>query len=272
MFIDRLISILAFIVKQRKIPNLTNPKTLTEKILLLKIKPSPKNIKLRKLVTDRIKVRSYIKNKCQLCDLIPILWKGEELTIDIWNSLPEQFVIKGNHGSKMVRIVNKSNDSFESVYNDSIKWKNTDYYKRGREWVYKDLPRTLIIEKLIEFNSDIPPDYKFFCLNGKVNFVQVDLSRFRQHKRNIYDRDFNLLDVKYQFPQGEDIPKPKLFEKALLIAESLSSDFDFIRVDLYILDDKIYFGEMTNFPGNCLEKFVPISFDFKMGKNLSINT
>ncbi|EOY9126687.1 hypothetical protein KC999_17980 [Proteus mirabilis] len=269
--IDNLVSILAYIIKQGKLPRLIRPKTLTDKILFIKLRPNLTQSTLRKVIADRIQVRDYVKKNSQDCDLIPILWCGEELTLDVWNNLPEQFVIKANHGSKMVRIVNKNNDNFISVYNDTEKWKKIDYYKKGREWVYKDLNRKIIVEELINFNSDIPPDYKFFCLNGKVQFVQVDLSRFKSHKRNIYDKNFNLLDVEYQFPKGEHIKKPILYDNAVAIAEDLSKELDFIRVDLYILENKIYFGEMTNFPGNCLEKFKPENFDLEMGTKLVIN-
>lgn len=269
--IDNVISILGFILRQKKIPNIFVPLTLTEKILKIKITKKAKNAGLRVLVSDRLKVREYVKEKSPQCCLIPILWSGYNFTIDVWNSLPNKFVIKANHGSKMVLIVDKSLHDFSEVLKLTEKWKKEDYYKKGREWVYKDLERILIVEEFINFKNDVPPDYKFFCLNGIPSFVQVDLDRYQGHCRNIYSMDFKLLDVKYQFSRGYDIDKPLLFNQAIEIAKELSIDFDFIRVDLYILDDQIYFGEMTNFPGNCLEGFEPIDFDFKMGQKLNIS-
>lgn len=271
MIIDNIFSILAFIIRQKRLPNLISPKSLTDKILLIKLNQKSKNSSLRKLAADRIAVRDYVKSKSPNCNLIKMLWSGSELLIDDWESLPDKFVIKANHGSKMVKIVNKSEDSFKSIYDLTQEWLKRDYYKKGREWVYKDTPRTLLVEELLQFSEKVPPDFKFFCLNGKVNFVQVDLDRFNGHCRNIYSKRFDFLDVEYHFPRGYSIEKPCNFEDAIKISEELSSEFDFVRVDLYLLDDGIFFGELTNFPGNCLESFDNYSFDLEAGSQLVIN-
>jgi len=268
--LDNILSVLIFIYRQKRIPNIFSPKSLTEKILKIKLSRNSKTSNLRKIISDRLGVRDYLKMKSQESILIDLLWKGSELEIETWLLLPQKFVIKATHGSKMVRIVDKNIDSFEEINSLSKGWLDIDYYKKGREWVYKDTERLLIIEKFIEFSGDVPPDYKFFCMNGVVSFVQVDLDRFNGHSRSIYDKNFKLLDVAYQFSKGYEIDKPVLFNNAKVIAEKLSEDFDFIRVDLYILDDQIYFGELTNFPGNCLESFTPHSFDIQMGSKLKL--
>lgn len=267
---DNLFSICAYIVRQKRLPNLISPRSLSDKILHLKLNPNHKLSGLRKLAADRIKVRDYVAEKSQSVQLIPLVWSGMELTEEVWTTLPEKFVIKANHGSKMVEIVEKSKANYEEIVNLTSKWKEIDYYKKGREWVYKDIERSLVVEQFIEFADDVPPDFKFFCLNGKVSFVQVDLDRFIEHTRNIYDRDFRLLDIEYNFPKGHEIDKPNFYDHAVSIAEELSIDFDFVRVDLYILDDGVYFGELTNFPGNCLERFRPYSFDLETGLKLKI--
>lgn len=268
---DNFISILAFVIRQKRIPRLYSPKSLTDKILNVKLNTKSQLSELRKLSADRLGVRDYISSKSSACRLIDILWSGVELCPDVWNSLPNKFVIKANHGSKMVMIVDKNKHSYEDVQRISKGWLSNDYYKKGKEWVYKDTTRKLLVEKFMNFSGDVPPDYKFFCLNGKVGFVQVDLDRFESHKRNIYTSDFRLLDVEYHFSQGNNIEKPRNFEAAIEIAEQLSAEFDFIRVDLYILPKGIYFGELTNFPGNCLEKFSDYSFDLDMGSKLVLN-
>lgn len=268
---DFIFSVLAFIYKQKRFPNILSPMSLTDKILKIKLRPNSQLSELRRLSADRLGIRGYISSKSSTCRLIDILWTGMELDFNTWSSLPNKFVIKANHGSKMVMIVDKRKHSYEQVKCISKEWLNIDYYKKGKEWVYKNTTRKLLIEKFMNFSGDVPPDYKFFCLNGKVGFVQVDLDRFQEHRRNIYNKDFDLLDVEYHFPQGGYIEKPKNFEIAVKIAEELSSEFDFIRVDLYILPDGIYFGELTNFPGNCLEKFSDYSFDLEHGAKLVIN-
>lgn len=271
IIMDNVFSVLAYIIRQKRIPKLINPTSLTDKILLIKLKQKARLSNLRKLAADRLLVRNYVNDKSKSCSLIKILWNGDNLTRKIWNELPNKFVIKANHGSKMVQIIDKNTDDFQTILDLTKEWLDNDYYKKGREWVYKDTPKTLLVEELLQFSSKIPPDFKFFCLNGKVHFVQVDLDRFDGHSRNIYDRTFNLIDVKYHFPRGYVIDKPKQFDTAISIAEDLSLDFDFVRVDLYLLDDTIYFGELTNFPGNCLESFDDYSFDLKMGRELVLN-
>ncbi|MEJ6122125.1 hypothetical protein MT390_09650 [Vibrio sp. 2-Bac 85] len=268
MYLDNIVSIGAYIIRQKKIPNLFKPRTLTDKILYLKLRPQHAQSNIRRLVSDRVKSRDYVSRLSKNCQLINLLWSGKSFKVDDWESLPRKFVIKANHGSKMVMIIDKHKDSYSDVSSIVHSWLDLDYYKKGKEWVYKDLDRLLVVEEFIEFDGGVPPDYKFFCLNGKVHFIQVDLDRYNGHSRNIYSKNFELLDVKYNFDRGYDIEPPNLLNEAIKIAEDLSSELDFIRVDLYILENKIYFGELTNFPGNCLEKFTPNQFDLDMGNLL----
>jgi hypothetical protein len=268
---DYIFSLFAFIYRQKKIPNIISPKSLTEKILTIKLKPNHFNSDLRRLAADRYNVREYVNKNSEECKLIPLLWHGLEFTNEVWNSLPDKFVIKANHGSKMVKIVDKTVDDYDTVSSMVSGWLHLDYYKKGREWVYKDTPRFFVVEQYIEFSGDVPPDFKFFCLNGKVELIQVDFDRFKGHCRSLYSREFELLDVQYEFNRGGAISKPDSLEDAIDIAESLSAEFDFIRVDLYLLEDGIYFGELTNFPGNCLESFEPHSFDIKLGSKLDLS-
>ncbi|MGL0818281.1 ATP-grasp fold amidoligase family protein [Vibrio vulnificus] len=268
---DIIFSTFAYVCRRREIPNILNPKTLSEKILYKKLFPTKFECNLRKLVSDRLAVREYVNKKGTTCILIPIHWSGETITKDVWESLPSKFVIKANHGSKMVKIVDKAEAEFSEIFELTELWKKTDYYKKGREWVYKDLPRTLLVEEyMTDLSGDVPPDYKFFCLNGKVEFVQLDLSRFKEHKRNLYDRKFNKLDVKLHFDNGDSVLRPSNYDEAVRVAEKLAEDFDFIRVDLYLLESGVHFGELTNFPGNCFEKFSPSSFDSVLGEKLYV--
>ncbi|WP_350594501.1 MULTISPECIES: ATP-grasp fold amidoligase family protein [unclassified Pseudoalteromonas] len=268
---DKLFSIIKYSLYHKKIPNL-NGSSFSEKLLSKKCGLMGSEEKqLRETVTDRLLVRDFVEKTTSGVDLIPLLWSGKIFTKKIWDGLPERFVIKARHGSQMVKIVDKNKCQFNEVYNATEEWKKTDYYLLGREWVYKNTPRELVVEEFISFNSDVPPDYKFFCVNGKVELVQIDLERFKDHKRNLYSRDFEQLDVKLIYPSGEPTKKPRLFEQALDIAEKLSQEFDFIRVDLYILDEKIYFGELTNFPENGLGAFEPQSYDQALGAKMRSN-
>lgn len=260
---------LAYLVRQRRIANFRAPKTLNEKLGYIKLNRT--NYQLRCDVVDRLNVRDYVQGKAPLCELINNIWVGKCFEREVWDGLPQKFVIKANHGSGMVKVVDKANDSFESVSSSANAWLAADYAYRGREWFYAAVEPCLIVEEFLQFKNDVPPDYKFFCINGRVEMVQVDLDRFNGHVRNLYSRDFELLDASLHYPRGYAIEKPSMYEKALDIAELLAADFDFIRVDLYLLEDRVLFGELTNIPGNGLERFVPFSLDIELGAKLRLD-
>jgi len=258
-------------LEQGFFPDLNNSERLTEKIQQLKLfDRNP----LRQRVADRIKMRDYVSEKSTADHLIPVLGVYDTLKKEDWGRLPNQFVLKANHGCGFVKIIrDKPAEKFEEIKRLTKFWQGQDYSKLGREWVYKDLPRSIIAEELLLSDSgDIPRDYKFTCIHGRIELVQVDIGRFNDQKRNLYDRDFNLLDVKLLYPQYDGkLEKPALWDDAVQLSEKLAEDFDFIRVDLYLTDGKIYVGELTNFPGSGFIGFDPDEFDKEMGKKLSLS-
>lgn len=265
---EKVFAFLVFIYKLKYIPNFIKPRSFNEKLNFIKLNRT--QFKLRCYISDRLSVRDYVKKNSPDCVLIDVLWHGACLDEKVWGNMPQKFVIKANHGSGMVLIVDKEKHSYSQVFEISEKWKNTDYAKRGGEWFYKDLDRTLIIEEFVQFENDVPPDYKFFCFHGKVKLVQVDLDRYSCHVRNLYDENFSFLEESLYYPRGYEIAQPFQFEKAKKIAEQLSAEFDFIRVDLYLLENKVLFGELTNLPGNGFESFNPKYFDFQVGQWLQV--
>jgi hypothetical protein len=252
-------------------PDLENPERLTEKIQQLKLfDRNP----LRQQAADRIKMREYVQEKVSSEYLIPVLGVYNTLEKYDWDRLPDQFILKANHGCGFVKIIrDKASENFEDIKQLTKEWQNQDYSKLGREWVYKDLPRSIIAEELLLSDSgEIPHDFKFTCIHGRVEFVQVDVGRFNNQKRNLYDREFNQLDVKLLYPQYEgEIEQPAQWDDAVQLSEKLASDFDFIRVDLYLVHDKIFVGELTNFPGSGFIGFDPDEFDKKIGRKLSLS-
>lgn len=264
---DKIFDKIFFYYKNRYWPDFKAPRSFNEKINYAKLYSTNA---LRKLVTDRLKVRDYVKEKAPECHLVNILWSGETFTKNDYESLPQKFVIKANHGSGMVIVIDKSKNSYDDIFIKTEKWKKLDYGKITRQFVYKNLLKTIIVEEFINFDSKVVPDYKFMCINRKVEFIEVDLDRFEDHSRNLYDENFERIDGALEYKQGEDISKPKLFEEAKEIALKLSEEFDFIRVDLYILDDVIYFGELTNTPGNGYDRFYPKELDFEFGSKIKL--
>lgn len=262
---DYWISYFYFIYRHGYIPNFREPMSFSEKMSYIKLfNENP----LRAKITDRLWVRDYVADRSSTVKLVDVLWSGESLEHKSWSGLPDKFVLKANHGSQMTRIISKSETSYEEIHRLTQRWMSNNYAQYGREWFYYDQKKYLLAEKLLSFSGGVPPDFKFYCARGRVELVQVDLSRFEEHCRNLYDRDFNRLDVDLVYRAGPDIQKPKNYEDALEVAEVLSRDFDFIRVDLYLLDDGVYFGELTNTPEGGFGRFSIKSFDFTLGGKL----
>lgn len=252
-------------------PDIEKPQKFTEKIQYIKLY---ERTDIRKKVADRTKVRAFVTRKVGNKHLIPLIDTFDTLTESIWHSLPTQFVLKANHGCGMLSIVfDKEQQKFKDIQQKTETWKQTHYFNIGREWVYRNLPRTILAEKLL-LNSDneIPKDYKFFCFDGRVKLIQIDYDRFGIQKRNLFDRNFNRIRGRLLYPPYPGTTqKPANLNKAIEVAEELAGNFNFIRVDLYLLDEGIYFGEITNYPGNGFVPFEPESLEYKMGSLLDLN-
>lgn len=266
---DPIIFYLRFLWKHRYWPNLIAPRSLTEKILWLMMWDTNP---LRAEVADRIKVREFVHKRAPSCKFPEHLWVGDYLTLDIWDGLPSTFVLKANHGSQMTCIVDKQRHTFDEIVALSGKWLTKNYFLDFGEWVYLKLPRILIAEEKLDIAGNIPPDWKFFCGNGKVFLVEFISDRFGCFGENYYLPDFTLLrDVSMGYAKGPDINEPDCFKDAIRIAEQLSAPFDFIRVDLYLADQNVYFGEMTCFPSAGLDSIKPIKYDFEFGSQIILD-
>jgi hypothetical protein len=269
---DTIVFRLYFFWRHRYYPNVNSPRSMTEKILWLMV--WDKN-PLRQTVVDRIKVREYVQEKAPQCKFPEHLWIGNTLTSEVWNTLPEKFVLKANHGSHMTAIVDKSVNTFEELLNRSKKWPQNDYSKHFGEWVYQDTPRLLIAEEKLEIDNKVPPDWKFFCANGKVFLVVMNSERTEESKFDTYFLpDFTLLDkLSMAYPTRTNTAHQKTlcFDAAVAMAEQLSAPFDFIRVDFYFFNNAVYFGELTCFPSAGMDAIKPTCFDFEFGAKIKLD-
>ena len=148
--------------------------------------------------------------------------------------------------------------------------------KAGREWAYTGIKPKIIVEKFLETPSTDGvdrgiADYKFLCFNGKPEVIVYDIDRFIEHKRNFYDTNWKYLDVSSDCPKfGDIVDKPQKLDEMLEIAKKLSEDFPAVRVDLYCVNNKIYFGEMTFYPWSGYTEFYPDTFDFTLGEQFNL--
>ena len=253
--------------------NLNNPQTFNEKIQWLKLNDRDP---LYHDMVDKYEVKKIVANMIGDEYIIPTLgvWNSfDEIDFD---SLPDQFVMKCNHDSASTIICkNKSNFDYSRAKQILANALRHDYYRfENRQWAYKGIKRKIIAEKLLfEESGEDLKDYKFFCFNGEVKFIQVDINRFSNHKRNIYDLDWNLQDFQIQYPNDKNfiIEKPGKLDEMISLAEKLSKGIVHVRVDFYYLNNKIFFGELTFYHGGGTERFYPDSWDFTVGSWMKLS-
>ena len=249
--------------------NLDNPKSFNEKIQWLKL--HDRNPRYPSLV-DKAEVKKIIADKIGTKHIIKTYGVWNSFSEIDFSSLPNQFVIKCTHDSSSVIICS---DKRVFNYDESNRILTTglscDFYKLGREWVYKDIKPRIIAEELItdSDNSYELRDYKFFCFNGQVKCFKVDFDRFSNHHANYYDIDGNILpfeEVVCPSDPQKIIKLPLNLSEMIKMAEVLSEGIPFVRVDLYNAKGHIYFGEMTFYPASGFGLFNPEKWDSKLGE------
>ncbi len=248
--------------------NLKNPKTFNEKIQWLKLYyRNP----LLKICSNKITVRDYVKEKIgseYLNNIIRIYDSIDLLNLD---ELPEKFVIKCSHDSGSTKIIKDKNIIKKSELILHFKYcMKINYYHISKEWGYDNTDRKIIVESFIESENRDLKDYKIFCFWGIPKLIQVDIDRHTNHKRNIYDTDWNYIDLSILYPNDPskiELP-PKLLEKMLNLSSILSEPFPHVRVDWYIdeKNNKLIFGEMTFYHGGGYEPFSSLEWELKMGE------
>lgn len=260
--------------KFHKTLDLKNPKTFNEKIQWLKLN-TYKNNPLITQCADKYAVREFIREKeCEEL-LIPLIGAYDDVTEIDWNDLPNQFVLKCNHGCGYNLIcTDKQKLDIDKARKTVNQWMKDDYWKHRAEINYKYIPKKITIEKFIDNNGKQIEDYKFYCFNGKVLYTMVCIERNNGHaKYYFFDRDWNLIPYSkdaLKVAKDFNISKPKLLDKAIKYAEILSEPFPFVRTDLYILDDKIYFGELTFTPAGGLDDDL-LDGDEEMGRLIKLD-
>lgn len=249
--------------------NLDNPISFSEKLQWLKI--YNRDPKLTTLV-DKYKVKDYVKSVLGEEYIIPTIGVYNKFDDIDFNKLPNQFVLKCNHGSGDVVICkDKSKFDINIAREKLTKSLKTNYYKIGREWPYKNVERKIICEKYLDEINGSVSDYKFFCFNGEPKIMFIVTDRNTDCRLDFFDMDFNHLDILYTYPNADKpILKPENFYKMKEIARKLSKGLDFARVDLYSVNNKIYFGEITLYPGGGDSPFNPPEWDYKLGEWLEL--
>lgn len=253
--------------------DLENPIKYNDKIQWLKLNwRDPLAIKC----ADKYEVRKFVTERIgekYLNELYGVYESVDEINIDI---LPKSFVLKGTHGSGFNIICkDKTKLNWEEELKKMRRWLKTNYYLRNREWVYKEIKPRIICEKFIDQGEENElRDYRFFCFNGEPKFIAVDFSITdkRKTRRNIYDLDWNLLNVEISYPKELNVrvEKPKKLDEMIYLSKKLSSEFPHARVDFYYVEEKIIFGEITFFHQSGMGLIKPVEFETIMGNWLKL--
>ncbi|MBQ7111381.1 MAG: hypothetical protein IJO06_09170 [Thermoguttaceae bacterium] len=265
---DKWVVCLQYMATLNRFPNLKKPKRFTEKLQWYKLNY---RVPLMTQCADKFRVRDYLRAKgyeeyvaklYQACDVF------EEID---FSSLPDEFVIKANNGcGTNIFVTDKSKLDLPALAREVASWGKVNTISVGREWAYTNIVPKIVVEELLVSFDDTQQndlnDYKVLCFNGEPKVVWADVDRHIDHRRNFYDLEWNDLYVLSDCPNAEQpIPKPFGLEKMLEIAKDIASDFPFVRVDFYSVNQKVYIGELTFYPWSGCVQYQPDEFDFRLG-------
>lgn len=272
---DKYLKIMYFLRMKHRL-HLDNPQTFTEKLQWLKL--YDRRLDYPRMV-DKYYAKKYVAEVIGEEYIIPTIGIWEKPEDIEWDSLPDKFVLKTTHGGGgdgVIICTDKIKLDVEKVVMDLNKAMRIDIYKSLKEWPYKNCERQIIAEKYIGTDScskDIS-DFKFFCFDGVVKYICVITDRQNRTEKtrsDFFDENYNHLPVKQYYDNAVRIPEqPHHFDEMKTIAEKLSKGIPHVRVDLYEVEDKIYFGEMTFFHASGLLPFEPEEWDLRFGESLQL--
>lgn len=254
--------------------NMKNPTTLNEKLQWMKFNY---RFPLQSIVSDKLLVRDYVADKIGEEYLIPLIGTWEKYDDINFEKLPNKFVMKCNHDSGgLVVCTDKYNLNHKEARKKIEKSLNSNFFYIGREYQYKNINPMIICEQFISDHGNVPMDYKIYCFNGIPDVILVCRDRFSKNTHRasylFFDQNWKFLPLnKGDDELGEvDIAKPKNLDMMIEIAKKLSEDFLFARIDLYNIDGRIYFGEITLSPNSGFDPDIKYETDLMFGEKLKI--
>ena len=259
--------IFIFIMRRHKrrfgvFPNVFFPKTFNEKVLcrmLFDRRP------ILPQLEDKYAVRDYVKQK--VGDHILPAWyfvTNDPSTIP-FDDLPEKFVVKPTHGSHWVRLVpDKALLNRDELMETCRSWLTQNYFDLTREWAYRHIqPRIAVEEFISDGTGPVPTNYRLFVFGGRVELILTDVGTSPNRAFAYYSRSWDKLRIPTRHKDVE-VLRPKQLDVMVRYAEILGGDLDFVRVDLYCAQDKVYFGEATTIPMSGLSPY-PRDIDLYFG-------
>ena len=247
--------------------NLNTPKTFNEKLQWLKLYNREPQYTM---MVDKYAVKQYVANKIGSQYIIPTLGVWNHFDEIDFDELPNQFVLKCTHDSGGIVICKDKLKLDKRAAKQKLEYYlKRKYYYVHREWPYKNVKPRIIAEKYMSNdNGEDLNDYKLMCFNGQVKATFVCSDRFSEDglKVTFYDTNWKRMPFERHYPASKtDIARPKTYDEMLILAEKLAFQIPFVRVDFYEVQGRVYFGELTFFPGSGYEEFTPEEWDKKLG-------
>ena len=256
--------------------DLENPKTFNEKLQWLKLHDrNPEYVKM----VDKYLAKEYVAGIIGKEYIIPTLGVWDRAEDIDFEELPNKFVLKCNHNSGLGMCICKDKSKLDIPRTRALLNKGLaqNYYLHGREWPYKDVKRRIIAEQYMEDNPDSKEltDYKFYCFNGVVDSVMVCCDRQSgDTKFYFFDKEWCLKRYNVRginAPPNFTFPKPNNIDEMFLIAKKLSKGLPFARVDLYSINQRTYFGEITFYPQSGYDKNLLTATDILWGNMINLD-
>ena len=267
MMPDTLYLKMMYQVKLGKNLNLKNPVYFNEKLNWLKLHDR-KEIYTK--MADKYEVRRIVEERLGKEYLIPLLGVWDCVEDIDFTQLPNQFVLKCTHDSGSVIICkDKSSFNIEEARQKLSDTMKTNYFYPSREWPYKNIIPRIIAEKhMVDESGTELKDYKIYNFGGEPKLIQVDFGRFVHHERNLYTLDWKYISEEIEYPTNESvqIDRPEHLEKMLDCARILAKDIPSVRTDFYLVNGKIYFGEITFYQEGGFARFRSEEYSRKLGE------
>ena len=254
----------------RRFLNLKKPKFYGEKIQWIK---KYGNLERFTNLVDKYLVREFIKEEIgemYLPNLIGVYDSVDEINYSL---LPEKFVLKINNGSdkniicrdKSLLNINKTNKLLKKLFKE-------DYYKYTKEPQYKNIKKKIICEEYLEDSKGALVEYDLHCFSGKVDIIEVHTDRNTEYKEDYFDANWNRIHTSGKAKNSNiNLERPKFLEKLIELAEKLSEDLEYVRVDFNILDERLYFSELTFTPANGTDRFNPLEMDLSISRLINLD-
>lgn len=236
-------------------PKLRDPRSFTEWVQWRKLHERDPLMPQR---ADKLAVKPHVAGILGGEWIVPTLWQVEALPAAMPSAAP--FVVKSRHGCNQRTFVRRQTTDWDAVRHRAATWMRRPYGFWLDEWLYREIPRGILVEPFIGAGGVLPIDYKFYVFGGEVVFVQVHLDREHRHRWLMYDRQWHPITGHSDLPRA-----PSGLAAMIEAAEVLGREFDCVRVDFYQPRTQPIFGEMTFYPGSGLDPFDPPELDAVMG-------